>query len=70
MPTRSDLPLHDLTGGNTFIPDILPDIWGAEVNSTRLQAGKQRASNMLQMAATSALELADKELKAAQEEAA
>ncbi len=23
-PTRTDLPLHDLTGGNIFIPDILP----------------------------------------------
>lgn len=54
-PTRTDLPLHDLTGGNVFIPDILPDIWGAEVDAGRLQAGKQRAINMLQMAATMTL---------------
>jgi hypothetical protein len=54
-PTRDNLGLHDLTGGNHFIPDILPAMWGSEVDSLRLQAGKQRAIDMLQKAATLAL---------------
>jgi len=54
-PTRSDLPLHDLTGGNTFIPDILPTFFPSEVNVTELNAGKQRATSMLQLAASMSL---------------
>jgi cytochrome c553 len=54
-PTRSDLPLHDLTGGNYFIPDILPSFYPGEVDSLRLNAGKQRVITMLQKAATMAL---------------
>jgi hypothetical protein len=52
VPTRENLPLHDLTGGNTFIPDILPDFYASEVDTGRLQAGKQRAISMLQKAAS------------------
>jgi hypothetical protein len=52
VPTRPDLPLHDLTGGNYFIPDVLPALFPAEVNSIRLDAGKQRAIGMLQKAAS------------------
>jgi len=55
-PTRSDLPLHDLTGGNYFIPDVLPSLFPGEVDSLRLNAGKQRVINMLQLAASMALE--------------
>lgn len=54
-PTRSDLGLHDLTGGNYFIPDILPSFYPGEVDSLRLNAGKQRVISMLQKAATMAL---------------
>ena len=54
-PTRSDLPLHDLTGGNTFIPDILPAFFPGEVDVTELQAGKARATAMLRLAASMAL---------------
>jgi len=50
-PTRTDLGLHDLTGGNTFLPDILP-IFYPELDVAALQAGKQRAIAMLTMAAT------------------
>jgi len=50
-PTRSDLALHDLTGGNTFVPDILPDFY-PELDVVALQAGKQRALVMLSLAAT------------------
>jgi hypothetical protein len=54
-PNRSDLGLHDLTGGNYFIPDVLPAMFPTEVDSLRLNAGKQRVITMLQMAASMAL---------------
>lgn len=52
VPLRQDLALHDFTGGNTFIPDILPDFYPGEVDMAQLQAGKARATAMLQKAAT------------------
>ncbi len=51
-PTRSDLGLHDLTGGNTFVPDILPLFFPGEVDPVQLADGKARATAMLQLAAT------------------
>jgi hypothetical protein len=54
-PTRPDLPLHDLTGGNYFIPDILPSFFPGEVDSLRLLDGKLRAIEMLQKAASMSL---------------
>jgi hypothetical protein len=54
-PTRTDLPLHDLTGGNYFIPDVLPAMFPGEVDSLRLNAGKQRVVSMLQKAASIAI---------------
>ncbi len=51
-PTRTDLGLHDMTGGNTFLPDILPDFYPGEVDPVQLQAGKLRAQAMLTLAAT------------------
>ncbi len=50
-PLRNDLPLHDLTGGNTFIPTILGQVFPAEVNQAALDAGIVRATEMLQKAA-------------------
>jgi hypothetical protein len=41
---------HDLTGGNTFVPDILPDFWTG-LDTTMLGLGKERATAMLQEAA-------------------
>lgn len=60
-PTRTDLPLHDMTGGSTWLPGLLPQLYPdipGEVNSAALQAGITRARYMLQNAA---------ELAAAQE---
>jgi hypothetical protein len=51
-PRRSDLPLHDLMGGNTFVPDIIATFYPDEVNVAQLQAAKARASSMLVKAAT------------------
>ena len=50
-PLRSDLRQHDLTGGNTFLADILPDFW-SNLDSSTLAQGKQRAEATLQRAAT------------------
>jgi cytochrome c553 len=51
-PTRTDLPLHDMTGGNTFIPKTLAALWPGEVNQAALDAGITRARAMLQKAAS------------------
>jgi len=51
-PVRGDLGLHDLTGGNHFVPDILPMFYPDEVDVAALQDGKARAIAMLQLAAT------------------
>lgn len=48
---RNDLPLHDLTGGNTFIPLLVQDLYAGEVDAAALAAGVQRARGMLQKAA-------------------
>lgn len=55
-PTRTDLALHDMTGGNYFVPDILPDFYPGEVDTAALQAGKARALEMLAKAATLSLD--------------
>jgi hypothetical protein len=52
IPIRSDLGLHDLTGGNTFLPDVLASLYPAEVSAAALAAAKSRATYMLQNAAT------------------
>jgi hypothetical protein len=63
VPTRDDLPLHDFTGGNYFIADILPDFYPTEVDVGQLQAAKQLAIGMLQKAATMALDAKVYEIK-------
>jgi hypothetical protein len=49
--TRDDLGLHDLTGGNTFVPEIISTYYPDEVDEAQLQAAVQRAVEMLQKAA-------------------
>lgn len=51
-PLRSDLALHDFTGGNTFVPDIIATFFADEVDAAQLAAAKSRALGMLQLAAT------------------
>ncbi len=51
-PWRDDLPLHDFTGGNTFIPDLIDQVYPGEANLAALQDGKLRALDMLQHAAS------------------
>ncbi len=50
--TRDDLPLHDFTGGSTWLPGLLEDLYPDEVDDTAMQAGILRARYMLQNAAT------------------
>jgi hypothetical protein len=51
-PIRDDLPLHDMTGGSTWLPGLLSTLYPGEVNDAALQAGITRARYMLQNAAT------------------
>ena len=51
-PTRTDLPLHDLMGGNIFAVDVIEVFYPDEVDVAQLQAAKSRAERMLGLAAT------------------
>jgi hypothetical protein len=59
IPYRNDLPLHDMTGGNTFVPGLVEQLFPDEVNSAALAAGVDRATFMLQNAATMNLLVAE-----------
>jgi len=50
-PMRTDLPLHDMTGGSTWLPSLLPITHPGKVNATALNKGILRARYMLQNAA-------------------
>ena len=51
-PVRQDLPLHDMTGGNAWMPNVIAALWPGEVNPAALQAATLRAVSMLEKAAT------------------
>ena len=65
-PVRKDLPLHDMTGGNYWMPDVLEylDELGrlrlggglSAVQIAAIRAGKVRAQNQLRMAASLSVE--------------
>jgi hypothetical protein len=50
-PVRDDLPLHDMTGGSTWISGLLPGMHPSKVNAAALDAGIARSRYMLQYAA-------------------
>ena len=62
-PVRDDLPLHDITGGSTWFPSLLPTLYPDEVNEAALQSGIARARYMLQNAAEMSLTQEDSQLK-------
>jgi hypothetical protein len=62
-PVRDDLPLHDMTGGSTWLPGLLDDLYPDDVNETALEAGIDRARDMLQKAATLEVEQEAEQLK-------
>ena len=49
--TRDNMPLHDITGGSTWFPGLLSQLYPGEVNEAALQDGILRARYMLQNAA-------------------
>lgn len=51
-PVRHDLPLHDMTGGSTWLPTLLPALFPSEVDAGALMAGVARAEYLLQNAAS------------------
>jgi hypothetical protein len=51
-PVRTDLPWHDMTGGNTWIPDIINQFFPGEADTTLLARGKTRALATLRRAAS------------------
>jgi len=52
-PVRTDLALHDMTGGNTFIPKLIKHLFAGDkaVNPAALDAGIERARAQLREAA-------------------
>lgn len=50
-PTRANLPLHDMTGGNAWVPTILSSLYPGETDAAALGAGAARAVSTLQKAA-------------------
>jgi len=50
-PLRPDLPLHDMTGGNSWMPGIIDQVFPGEVDPAALQAGSDRAVSLLRKAA-------------------
>jgi hypothetical protein len=51
-PTRTDLPLHDMTGGSTWLPALIAAAYPAQFDPTAVQNGISRARYMLQEAAS------------------
>jgi hypothetical protein len=54
-PLRTNLPLHDFTGGNTVVPRWVAQRWPGEVDVAALENGIARARAMLRLAASVSL---------------
>ena len=63
VPLRTDIGLHDLTGGSTWLPGLLTNLYPAEVNAAAIQAGIARAVQLLTNAASLAVGDAPGQLK-------
>jgi len=62
-PVRDDLPLHDMTGGSTWLPGLLSNLFPDDVDASAMQAAIDRAQYMLQNAADLAVTLDSGNLK-------
>ncbi len=58
VPIRPDLPLHDMTGGNTWMAQVIPDLYAGEVDPQALAAAAARALYMLENAASLGVQIA------------
>ena len=63
-PSRADMPLHDMTGGSTWVPQMIANMYPAKVNQPAITAGIGRARYMLQNAASLAVTSENGKLKA------
>lgn len=54
-PTRPDMPLHDMTGGSTWLPPLIAALNPSTVDSNAVMAGVARAEYMLSNAVDMAL---------------
>lgn len=52
---RTDMGLHDMTGGSTWLPGLLTNLYPTEVSAAAIQAGIGRANQLLTNAATLAV---------------
>jgi len=52
---RADMGLHDQTGGSTWVPGLLTNLYPGELSQAAIEAGIQRATYMLANAATLAV---------------
>lgn len=52
VPLRANLPLHDMTGGSTWLPSLLPILHPGKVNASAIEAGIHRATQLLTNAAS------------------
>ncbi|MHC4623898.1 MAG: multiheme c-type cytochrome [Planctomycetota bacterium] len=62
-PVRDDLPLHDMTGGSTWIGPLIAALYPNDVDLAAIQAGAERARYMLQNAAVLDVTVQDSNLE-------
>jgi hypothetical protein len=62
-PVRDNLPLHDMTGGSTWIGPLIAAMYPNDVDPAAVQAGTDRARYMLQNAAALEVTVEDSTLK-------
>jgi hypothetical protein len=63
IPQRSDMAVHDLTGGSTWMPAMLTNLFPGEVGQAAIQSAISRATTLLQNAAALAVGDATNTLK-------
>jgi hypothetical protein len=63
IPLRTDMAVHDLTGGSTWMPSMLTNLYPGEVNQTAIQAAIGRSVRLLTNAASLAVADASGRLK-------
>jgi hypothetical protein len=63
IPLRSDMAVHDLTGGSTWMPAMLTNLFPGEISQPAIAAAIARATTLLQNAASLAVQDTGSQLK-------
>jgi hypothetical protein len=63
IPLRTNLPLHDMTGGSVWLTGLLTNLFPGEVSVPAIQAGIARATYLLRNAAALSVGEADDQFK-------